>query len=426
MISCCDPVLSLMPNLSRSRACEVYDLPMIYQRHIPPGELISAQLEMLMQNGRLATFGMHLVGVLATIAIFWPFLSLPTLFWWAACFLVFLLARSLMMSRALSQRLYQTHPRRIYWQLIIGAALTGSVWSGAYIFAALHVPVTMQYVFLLIIVMITAFSLGFSIVVQEYYIVYVFTSLWPIAWWSLFHYWEQPYNLLIGLALLACCALLVYVCHQTWQSFCNMISLTWEREHIAQELGKLTGSLQDRNRQLRDARRQLTDLANVDELTGLANRRRVNKVLKEEINRARRAGVELSVILLDVDYFKNYNDTYGHPAGDDVLRKLADIMRRTSTRAGELVARYGGEEFIILLPGASPKSAMRTASRLRDSLARENIPHSTSVVAAHVTISQGVVTMRPDIDGQPAELIKLADKALYSAKAAGRDCIVVE
>jgi diguanylate cyclase (GGDEF)-like protein len=396
---------------------------MIYQRHIPPRELLSAQLEMLMQNGRLATFSMQLVGVLATIAIFWPFLGLSTLLFWAASFLAFLLLRSLLMSRALSQRLYQSHPARVYWQLIIGAALTGAVWSGAYIFASLHVPVTMQYVFLLIIVMITAFSLGFSVVVQEYYIVYVFTSLWPIAWWNLVHYWEQPYNLLIGLVLLACSALLVYVCHQTWKSFCNMISLTWEREHIAQELSDLTNSLRDRNRQLRDARSQLTDLANVDELTGLANRRRVNSVLKEEINRARRAGLELSVILLDVDYFKNYNDTYGHPAGDEVLCRLAAIMRRMSTRAGELVARYGGEEFIILLPGASAKSALRTATRLRDSVAQEAIVHATSAVATHITISQGVVTLRKDDEYQPAELIKLADKALYSAKAAGRNAI---
>lgn len=398
---------------------------MIYQRHIPPQELVSAQLEMLMQNARLATFSMHLVGILATIAIFWSFMAFTTILLWAVCFLLFLLGRSLLMSRALSQRLYQTHPARVYWQLIIGAALTGSVWSGAYIIAAQQVPVTMQYVFLLLIVMIAAFSLGFSVVVQEYYIAYVFTSLWPIAWWSLAHYWEQPYNLQIGLALLAICALLVYVSHHTWQSFCNMISLTWEREHIAQELGDLTGSLRDRNRQLRDARRQLTDLANVDELTGLANRRRVNHVLREEINRARRAGAELSVILLDVDYFKNYNDTYGHTAGDDVLRRLAEIMQRTLTRAGELVARYGGEEFIIVLPGATAKAAMRTASRLREAVAQEAIVHANSAAALHITISQGIATMQPDSDCQPKELINLADKALYRAKASGRNTIAV-
>jgi diguanylate cyclase (GGDEF)-like protein len=204
-----------------------------------------------------------------------------------------------------------------------------------------------------------------------------------------------------------------------------MISMTWEREHIAQELGDLTSSLRDRNRQLRDARRQLTDLANVDELTGLGNRRLVNSVLQEEMNRARRSGAELSLILLDVDYFKNYNDTYGHTAGDVVLQKLADLMQRAATRAGEVVARYGGEEFILVLPGASADSAMRTASRLRDLVNEERIPHEASEAASYITVSQGVITVRPDGQLQPVDLVNRVDKALYQAKDDGRNAIAV-
>lgn len=398
---------------------------MIYQRHIPPEELFSSQLEMLMQNGRLATVSAHLVGVVATVLMFWPFMELTTILLWAAAFLIVLLVRSLQMSNALVERRYQTKPKRVYWQLILGAALTGAVWSAVYIYASSRVPVTMQYVFLLLIVMITAFSLGFSVVIREFFVVYVFTSLWPIAWWSLAHYWEQPYNMLIGLVLLAFCALLIFVCDQTYKSFRNMISMTWEREYIAQELGDLTSSLRDRNRQLRDARRQLTDLANVDELTGLGNRRLVNTVLQEEMNRARRSGAEMSLILLDVDYFKKYNDTYGHPAGDAVLQKLADLMQRAATRAGEVVARYGGEEFLLILPGASADSAMRTASRLRDLVNEERIPHETSLVEKYITVSQGVITVRPDGELEPTDLVKRVDNALYQAKDSGRDTICV-
>jgi predicted signal transduction protein with EAL and GGDEF domain len=312
---------------------------MIYQRHIPQQELIAAQLEMLIQSGRRSTISLHFVGVIAAVVMFWPFMPFATTLLWAASFLILLLVRSLLMSNALVEQRYQSHPKRVYWQLLIGAALTGAVWSTAYILSTQYVPVTMQYVFLLLIVMITAFSLGFSVVVREYFVVYMFASLWPIAWWCLVHYWDQPYNLVIGLALLSFCALLIYVCDQTYQPLRNMIALTWEREHIAQELGELTGSLRDRNRQLRDARRQLTDLANVDELTGLGNRRLVNSVLMQEINRARRSNTELSLIMLDVDNFKDYNDHYGHPAGDRVLQQLADIMQRATTRAGEVVAR---------------------------------------------------------------------------------------
>jgi diguanylate cyclase (GGDEF)-like protein len=398
---------------------------MIYQRHIPREELFSAQLEMLMQNGRLATVVAHLIGVVATVVMFWPFLELSTILLWAAAFLILLLLRSLQMSNALVEHRYRTRPKRVYWQLVIGAALTGLVWSCVYIFAATRVPVTLQYAFLMLIVVIVAFSMGFSVVVREYYIAYALGALWPIAWWSLVHYWEQPYNMLIGFVLLAFCALLLVVCDRVYRSFRNMIALTWEREAIAQELGDLTGSLRDRNRQLQDARRQLTDLANVDELTGLGNRRLVNNVLKEEINRARRGASELSVILLDVDYFKNYNDTYGHPAGDTVLQRLADLMQRATTRAGEVVARYGGEEFILILPGASAASALRTANRLRELVNAEAIPHETSQAAGHITISQGIVTARPDSELEPADLINLADKALYRAKDSGRNAIAV-
>ncbi|MEJ2533801.1 MAG: GGDEF domain-containing protein [Halioglobus sp.] len=398
---------------------------MIYQRHIPREELFSAQLEMLMQNGRLATVVAHLIGVVATVAMFWPFLELSTILLWAAAFLILLLLRSLQMSNALVEHRYRTRPKRVYWQLVIGAALTGLVWSGVYVFAATRVPVTLQYAFLMLIVVIVAFSMGFSVVVREYYVAYALGALWPIAWWSLVHYWEQPYNMLIGFVLLAFCALLLVVCDRVYRSFRNMIALTWEREAIAQELGDLTGSLRDRNRQLQDARRQLTDLANIDELTGLGNRRLVNNVLKEEINRARRGESELSVILLDVDYFKNYNDTYGHPAGDAVLQRLGDLMQRATTRAGEVVARYGGEEFILVLPGASAASALRTANRLRDLVNAEEIPHGSSKAAGHITISQGVVTARPDSELEPADLINLADKALYRAKDSGRNAIAV-
>lgn len=398
---------------------------MIYQRHIPRQELVSAQLEMLMQNGRMATMSMHLLGALAAIALFWPYVAFNTLMLWAAGFLIILLIRSLQMSDALVERKYQTHPQRVYWQLIIGTALTGIIWSAAYLLAALHTPVTVQYTFLLLIVMITAFSLGFSVAIREYYIVYVFASLWPIAWWSLVHYWEQPFNLVIGMVLLGMCGLMITVCDRTYRTFRNMISLTWEREHIAQELGDLTGSLRDRNRQLRDARQQLTDLANIDELTGLGNRRLVNTVLQDEINRALRTRAELSLILLDVDYFKNYNDSYGHNAGDEVLQKLADIMQRASTRAGEVVARYGGEEFLLVLPGASEESAMRTAMRLRKMIEIERIPHGASGVAQYITVSQGVVTVFPQDPINPADLIKQADQALYKAKDAGRNAIAL-
>ncbi len=398
---------------------------MIYQRHIPEDELFVAQLEALMQNGRVATLGAQLIGVAATVVLFWQYFPLAVILLWAAGFFILLLLRSLQMSNALVERRYQAKPRRVYWQLLAGSALTGAIWAALYIYAASRVPVTMQYMFLLVIVMIAAFSLGYSVIVREYFIVYVFACLWPIGWWSLVHYWDEPYNLVIGLLLLAFCALLVSVSDRVYLSFRNMISLTWERETMAQELGDLTISLRDRNRQLRDARRMLTDLANIDELTGLGNRRLVNKVLRDEINRARRANSSVAVILMDVDFFKDYNDHYGHPAGDTVLKRLADLMERATARAGEVVGRYGGEEFILVLPGATIHSALRTAERLKELVIAEAIPHEKSAIGGIITVSQGVVSVMPDAELTPTDLVKLADKALYRSKHKGRNTITV-
>jgi len=398
---------------------------MIYQRQIPRDELFAAQLEMLMQNSRVAILSVHLAGVFTTVLIFWPFLELPYLLMWVSFFVIFLLANSLYMSNSLVEHRYRSNPRRTYRQLIITAALTGAVWSAVFIYTATLVPVAMQYIFLIVIVIIAAMYLAVTGAVQEYFVVYLFASVWPVAWWSLVHYWQQPYNLVIGLFLLLICAILLSAGNRMSEAFRNMISMGWERETISQELADLTGSLRDRNRQLRQARRQLTDLANVDELTGLGNRRLVNSVLRDEINRARRGNTPLSVIMLDVDFFKNYNDSYGHPAGDVVLQLLADVMQRATSRAGELVARYGGEEFILVLPGASSLTGMRTAMRLRELVNEENIVHDSSGVGDHITVSQGLVTVFPEADLEPNMLIEMADQALYKAKNSGRDAIEV-
>ena len=399
---------------------------MIYQRKIPDQELFSSQLELLMQNARVATLSAHFAGVVATAALFWAFLEWKLLAAWTAGFVVLLLLRSLHMSSVLVEKRFDRQPRLVYWQLIIGATLTGAGWSLAFFHLAPQVPDAMLYVFLVIVITVTAFSIGVTVVIREYFIAYLFTSLWPIAWWCLAHYQAQAYNLILGLFLLLVCAVLISVSNRIYLSYRNMIALNWERETMSRELGDITTSLRQRNQQLREARRQLTDLANIDELTGLGNRRMVNTVLQAEINRARRTGAPLSIIMVDVDYFKNYNDNYGHPAGDEVLQHLADLMQQATSRAGELVGRYGGEEFILVLPGASSMAARRTAERLRELVVSEAIPHKASKVADVVTISQGISTVSPDSEMAPEELVQQADEALYEAKFEGRNRVNVK
>lgn len=402
----------------------MYTSGMIYLRNIPDEELFGAQLELLMQQGRFAALGANVLGVFAMLVALWPYFSTRELSIWVAGMLVLLLARSAHMSRALASRTFRDRPVRLFWQLILGSALTGAVWSSTYVFISPALPTTLQYTMLLIIVMISAVSLALMVVVREYFFAFLITALWPIAWWSLVHPWDQPHNLTVGLLLLAMTGLLFLASNGIHQTFRRTLSLSWQQEAMARELGQIAGSLRDRNRQLQDARRKLTDLANIDELTGLGNRRLVNRALREEINRARRTQSWLSIILIDVDYFKNYNDTYGHTAGDDVLRRVAAVLERAAGRAGELATRYGGEEFLLILPGVDPAEARRTAQRLRRLVHQENIPHSASSVADRITISQGTQSLIPQDDLDPGIFIDRADAALYDAKRKGRDLVV--
>ncbi|MFC5355883.1 diguanylate cyclase [Azospirillum himalayense] len=158
-----------------------------------------------------------------------------------------------------------------------------------------------------------------------------------------------------------------------------------------------------------------------DGLTGIANRRRFDEVFLREWRRCGRAQLSLSLIMLDVDQFKPYNDHYGHQAGDECLRAVAQLLAEQMMRPGDLIARYGGEEFVCLLPETDEDGAVQVAERLRQTVAERRMPHAVSHVADHITISLGVATARPTLDDTPERLTQLADGLLYEAKRAGRN-----
>lgn len=164
----------------------------------------------------------------------------------------------------------------------------------------------------------------------------------------------------------------------------------------------------------------LEQLALQDALTGLANRRHFDLALEQEWERMLREQQPLALLYLDVDYFKAYNDHYGHAAGDDCLRRLAGVLGTASRRPGDLAARYGGEEFVIVLPATDLAGAAEVAERILAQVDALRLPHAASMVAPHVTVSIGVAARLPVADGRPQVLLAAADAALYAAKGAGR------
>lgn len=170
---------------------------------------------------------------------------------------------------------------------------------------------------------------------------------------------------------------------------------------------------------------ELKKLTLVDGLTGIANRRSFDSALTREWGRAIRDGAPLSILMIDIDYFKQYNDTYGHSEGDDCLRLVAETIAGVRRRPGDMAARYGGEEFSLILPNTDAPGMLKVAETLLAMVDRLEIPHTGSQVAEHVTVSIGCTTLNPGNMERPEQLVKLADTALYQAKGAGRHCIMV-
>jgi diguanylate cyclase (GGDEF)-like protein/PAS domain S-box-containing protein len=209
----------------------------------------------------------------------------------------------------------------------------------------------------------------------------------------------------------------------------------WEEDDFArlEKISNLINSLLSRlkehkglrktEKELVNVNKRLSHLARRDSLTGLANRRLFDQTLSQEIRRAARQRSVLSLILTDIDYFKNYNDELGHVAGDKCLKGIGATIDAVFQRAGDLTARYGGEEFVIILPGTNKEDALAEANRLRDAIEELNIPHPSSNVSKKITMSMGISTIENSLIDM-SEFIQQADKALYIAKAEGRNKIV--
>ncbi|WP_460138577.1 diguanylate cyclase [Pseudomonas sp. H2_D07] len=178
--------------------------------------------------------------------------------------------------------------------------------------------------------------------------------------------------------------------------------------------------------QLLDTNLVLQRLMNSDGLTGLSNRRHFDEYLELEWRRAMRDQTQLSLLMIDVDFFKTYNDSFGHVEGDEALRKVADTIRGASSRPSDLPARYGGEEFALVLPNTSPGGARLVAEKLRMAVAALKIPHIAPVEGSSLTVSIGLSTMTPVQGTDCRKLIMAADKGLYTAKHNGRNLVGIE
>lgn len=177
--------------------------------------------------------------------------------------------------------------------------------------------------------------------------------------------------------------------------------------------------------ELKRQRDILAQLSHLDGLTGIPNRRAIEEGLEREWRRGIRAGHPLSLIMVDIDHFKSYNDEKGHLAGDDCLKIVSKALQSATVRAGDMVARYGGEEFLAILPDTDEAGARLVASRMQSAISTLALPHPSSPVESCITISIGMATAVPTMKKDFKWLLETTDNALYKAKSAGRNRLEV-
>ena len=222
---------------------------------------------------------------------------------------------------------------------------------------------------------------------------------------------EQAMSFFFVLQIAANASVARYLGNQT-------LALLTSEQALATANDRLSGTCLE----LEEANARLERLSATDGLTGIGNRRAFDATLQLEWNRAAREASCISLIVLDVDWFKAFNDEYGHPAGDDCLRTIASTLESALRRPPDFAGRFGGEEFVALLPGIDGTGAAEAAERLRGLVSKAELSHFRSPLSV-VTVSLGVATAWPHVGGEPQTLIELADRALYRAKQLGRNRI---
>lgn len=192
-------------------------------------------------------------------------------------------------------------------------------------------------------------------------------------------------------------------------------------EEKTRELDAKVVELEELQQILEETNEQLRLLSSMDGLTGLLNRRRFDEILEEEWQRCLRDGCHLSLLIVDIDHFKAYNDSYGHILGDNCLKKVARNLSKSLPRQVDKLARYGGEEFTVVLPATAEDGAFQVAERIRANIEELNLEHNASSTHDRITISVGISTMVPALEASSTILLDQADKGLYKAKNEGRN-----
>jgi diguanylate cyclase (GGDEF)-like protein len=366
------------------------------------------QIRMLYAQGPLIQILGILTGFIA-VSVFWDQADHGMLLLWLSVHIIVSLVRlsinvQFTRKQPSSVRLMQRWAN-LY---VAGTFISGLTWAGLCLFYNAAWPAPYQLTLFAIYTGIISASFSTH---APYFIAYIAFYL-PPAGFLTYTLLQQPGEGFKVLAILVSIYMVVmyFSALKYHRSVTRLLEVHFENERLADELSS--------------SNQRLSSLAETDELTNLFNRRSMFNRLSGEWNRHFRSQTMLSLMYIDLDCFKQYNDTYGHEAGDQCLIRISKLLHNHALRSSDMAARFGGEEFALILPETSKLDAEKIAASIINDLAHLKIPHAGSTVVDHVTVSIGIASMSPDQPDNDSELRESADRMLYKAKHAGRNCFV--
>lgn len=313
-------------------------------------------------------------------------------------------------------------PRRKLNGFLLGVGIQGVAWGLILAYFQYHVPIVYEAIILMLVIIAIAVTVVTFSTSRSAFFVFLITTVSPQIIVLLIQ--GEGLHLIMALYMIAGCVIISNTFLWNYNRLLKGIELRFEKDNLMDDLNQTKEHLERSNENLKRLQYQLKNESLTDDLTGIANRRHFNNHLEKEWRRAQRDQTSIACCMIDIDFFKKYNDLYGHQQGDECLISIAQKIRSFMRRPADMTARYGGEEFVVLLPETPLEAATVLANNICKSVESLEIPHDGSPQKV-VTISIGLAIYIPQRDSVPDVLVKLADKALYEAKGQGRNRLVV-
>ncbi|RLW64594.1 MAG: hypothetical protein B6D73_10145 [gamma proteobacterium symbiont of Stewartia floridana] len=374
-------------------------------------------------QGGIRAISFNIINAVLLFGVYWFQLPPTNLVIWLIMLTLVSLARMVHTSLSLERDWDISKDLRHLQAFRIGVILTGVTWGAG--FTVLSPGLNDTYTLLFLFTLAGMSTGAFSSMASDRltYMLYILPMLVPATISTALQ--GSLLSLVMTIMLLLFMVMLAVTHKMATRTLAEGFEFRFEHEGLLKKLLKTNEALQSTNRELERTKEELKKLSLSDELTRVPNRRYLMQVMEHEIQRARRDKVSLSIIMIDVDHFKKYNDTYGHTKGDECLQSIAGILQQSLLRSSDFLARYGGEEFVALLPNTTQEQALSVAERMRVSIFNVGLAHS-GCSAGKVTISAGIASYSPDGDSQSeTKLLETADRSLYKAKAEGRNRVAI-